>query len=89
MLNFDWKVLGKLSHEWQRMRQEDNIKMDLKEMSCEGRKWMKSTQYPVQWQSLILVVNLWVGLAERYWLVASCVLGDCEGIVFTEVAFSR
>jgi hypothetical protein len=37
-------------------RREDNIKMDLMEISCVTGKWMNLAQDRVQWRVLVLVV---------------------------------
>ena len=44
-----------------RRRWEDNIKMDLQEMGCEGMDWIELTQDRDKWRRLVNAVeNLWV-----------------------------
>jgi len=44
-----------------RRRREDNIRMDLREIVCEGVDWMYLTQDKDQWRALVkTVMNLWV-----------------------------
>jgi len=38
------------------MRQEDNIKLDLRETGCEDGRWLELIQHLVQWRALILAV---------------------------------
>ena len=43
-------------HRW-----EDNAKMDLQEVDCEGVNWIDVTQYTDKWRVLVTaVMNLWV-----------------------------
>jgi hypothetical protein len=51
-----WKPLGKCPLGRVRRSWEDNIKMDLKEMGCEGGRWMELAENFVRWQVLILVM---------------------------------
>jgi hypothetical protein len=42
-----------------RRRQVDNIKMDLREMECDGMDWIDLTQDRDQWKALVnTVMNL-------------------------------
>ena len=44
-----------------RCRWEDNIKMDLQEMGCEGMDWIELAQDRDRWLALVnVVMNLWV-----------------------------
>jgi hypothetical protein len=46
---------GRPRHRW-----EDNIKMDLQEVRCEGMDWTDLAQERERWQELVKVVmNLW------------------------------
>jgi hypothetical protein len=50
------RPLGRLWHIW-----EDNIKMDLQEVGCEGMKWIDVAQDRDRWQGLVnVVMNLQV-----------------------------
>jgi hypothetical protein len=44
------RPLGRPRHIW-----EDNIKMDLQEMGCRGRDWIKLAQDRDRWQALVNV----------------------------------
>lgn len=59
LAQFSWgNVLGRLGWRW-----EDNIKLDLREVYCEGGRWMELDQDHIQLWSLILVMlNLRVEL---------------------------
>jgi hypothetical protein len=42
-----------------RRRWEDNIKMDLREIRIDGVKWIRLTQYRIQWRIFVsMVMNL-------------------------------
>jgi hypothetical protein len=44
-----------------RRRWEDNVRMDLKEIGCEGVDWIHETQDKDQWRALVnTVMELWV-----------------------------
>ena len=44
-----------------RHRWEDNIKMDLQEVGCEGMDWIKLAEDRDRWQALVNgEMNLWV-----------------------------
>ena len=44
-----------------RLRWEDNIKMDFKEVGCGGMNWIKLAQDRDRWRALVnVVMNLWV-----------------------------
>ena len=44
-----------------KLRWEDNIKMDLKEVGCGGKDWIDLAQDRDRWQALVnVVMNLWV-----------------------------
>ena len=48
------RTLGRLSRRW-----EDNIKMDLKEVGCEGMDWISVAQERDRWRALLsAVMNL-------------------------------
>ena len=50
------RQLGRPRHRW-----EDNIKMDLQEVGCEGMDWIELAQEGERWQTLVnVVMNLWV-----------------------------
>jgi hypothetical protein len=42
------RPLGRTRHRW-----EDNIKMDLQEVGCEGMGWMELPQDRVRWRALV------------------------------------
>jgi hypothetical protein len=42
-------------------RGDDNVKIDLKEVGCEGRDWIDLAQDRDRWHALVYVImNLWV-----------------------------
>ena len=44
-----------------RCRSEDNIKMDLQEVGCGGKDWIKLALDRDRWHALVnVVMNLWV-----------------------------
>jgi len=44
-----------------RRRWEDNIKMDLQQVKCEGMDWIELAQGTDRWRALVTaVMNLWV-----------------------------
>ena len=44
-----------------RYRREDNIKMDVKEIGCDGMDLIDLSQGRDRWQALVnMVINLWV-----------------------------
>jgi len=44
-----------------RRRWEDNIKIDLQEVGCEGMDWIELVQDRDRWRALVTaVMNLWV-----------------------------
>jgi hypothetical protein len=45
------RPLGTLKRRW-----EDNIKMDLQEVGCEGMDWIEVTQDRDRWRALVNVV---------------------------------
>jgi hypothetical protein len=50
------RALGRLRHRW-----EDNIKMDLQEVGCEGMDWVELAQDRNRWRTLVnAVMKLWV-----------------------------
>jgi len=50
------KPLGRPKHRW-----EDNIKMDLQEVGCEGMDLIDVAQDRERWRALVnAVMNLWV-----------------------------
>jgi hypothetical protein len=50
------KQLGRPRSRW-----EDNIRMNVKEIGCEGIEWIHLAQNRVQWQApMNTVMNLWV-----------------------------
>jgi hypothetical protein len=50
------RPLGRPRHRW-----EDNIKMDLQEVGCEGMDWIKLVEDRDSWRALVnAVMNLWV-----------------------------
>jgi len=50
------RPLGRRRHRW-----EDNIKMDLKVVGCEGTYWIELAQDRHRWRALVnVVMNLWV-----------------------------
>jgi len=52
---------GKKPLERPRRRWEDNIKMDLQEVGCEGMDWIELAQNRDRWRALVnAVMNLWV-----------------------------
>jgi hypothetical protein len=57
MQDFGGETEGKrLRHRW-----EDNIKMDLQEVGCEGMDWIKMAQDRDRWSALVnVVMNFWV-----------------------------
>jgi hypothetical protein len=58
--------LGKSLFERQRRRWENNIKMDLKEIGCEGRKCMEWPQYRIQCRALVLAVLILSVLLKQW-----------------------
>jgi hypothetical protein len=55
------KPEGKRPFERRRRRLEDNIRMDLREIRCEGVDWMHLTQDRDQWRAVVkTVMNLLV-----------------------------
>jgi len=55
------KPKGKRSLGRPRRRWEDNIKMDLQEVGCEGIDWNELAQDRERWWALVTtVMNLWV-----------------------------
>jgi len=56
-----WKPEGKRPLGRPRHRWEDNIKMDLQEMGCEGMDWINVAQDRDRWRTLVnTVMNLQV-----------------------------
>ena len=50
------RPFGRARHRW-----EDNIKMDLQEMRCEGMNWIELAEDRDSWRALVnAVMNLWV-----------------------------
>jgi len=50
------RPLGRPRHRW-----EDNIKLYLQEVGCEGMDWIKLAQGSDRWRALVnVVMNLWV-----------------------------
>ena len=50
------RPLGRPRHRW-----EDNIKMDLQEVRCEGVDWIELAQDRDRWWALVnVVMTLWV-----------------------------
>jgi hypothetical protein len=48
--------LGRSRRKW-----ENNIKMDLQEVGCGGKGWIKVAEVRFRWWALVkLVMNLWV-----------------------------
>ena len=55
------RLEGKRTSEKLRCRWEGDIKMDLKVVDCEARKWMNLAQNQNRWWTYVRVVmNLWV-----------------------------
>jgi hypothetical protein len=55
------KPEGKILLERHRNRWEDNTKMDLQEVGCEGMDWIKLAQDRDRWWAIVnAVMNLWV-----------------------------
>jgi hypothetical protein len=55
------KTEGKSPHGGPRRRWEDNIRMDIREISWEGVYWIHMAQDTVQWRALVsTVMNIWV-----------------------------
>jgi len=53
------KPEGNKPHETPRRRWEDNIKMDLQEVGCEGIEWIELAQDRDRWRALLnAVMNL-------------------------------
>jgi hypothetical protein len=49
-------------HRW-----EDNIKMDLQEVGCEGMEWIKLVQDRDRWRALVTaVMNIWAPQNAEY-----------------------
>ena len=50
------RPLGRCRHRW-----EDNIKLDLQEVGCEGMDWIELAEGRDRWWALVnAVMNLWV-----------------------------
>jgi hypothetical protein len=50
------RPLGRLRRRW-----VDNIKMDLREIGCDGMDWIDLAQDKDQWRVFVnMVMNLWV-----------------------------
>lgn len=60
LAQFPWEnIFGKWSLGRASWRWEDNIKLSLKEMCCEGGKWMELVQDHIQlWTLILAVLNL-------------------------------
>jgi hypothetical protein len=57
------KPEGKRPHGRPRSRWEDNIKLDLQDVGCEGMDWIDKAQDRDRWQALVnAVMNLQVAL---------------------------
>jgi hypothetical protein len=55
------KPKGKGSFGRTRLRWDDNIKMDLKEIKCENVDWIHIAKHMMQKQALVnTIMNLWV-----------------------------
>jgi hypothetical protein len=54
---FWWGNLRESDHWGPRHRWEDNIKMDLQEVGCEGMDWIKLVQDRDRWQELVNAVK--------------------------------
>ena len=55
------KPEGERPVERPRRRWEDNIKMDLQEVRCEGTDWHELAQDRDKWRALVnAVMNLWI-----------------------------
>jgi hypothetical protein len=54
--NFGEEIAQKAANWKIREGDRDNIKMDLREIVCEGGKWMKLAQDFVQWLAFVLLV---------------------------------
>jgi len=51
-----WKPVGKRPLGRSRRRWEDNIKMDLQEVRCEGLNWFKLVQDKDRWRAFVNAV---------------------------------
>jgi len=64
----------------------DNIKMDLKEIACEGVDWIHPAQDMSQWHALVnMVMNLSVPLKVENFLTNWMIIGFWRWIVLQEV----
>jgi hypothetical protein len=55
------KHKGNRSLEKPRPRWEDNIRMDLQEVGCEGVDWISVAQFRDRWRAFVnAVMNFWV-----------------------------
>jgi len=52
------KPEGKRLHERHRSRWEDNIKMDIQEVGCGGKEWIKLAQDRDRWRELVNAVMI-------------------------------
>ena len=67
------RPLGRPRHKW-----EDNIKMNLQEVGCEGMGWIYVAQHWDRWRTLVsAVMNLWVPQN------AGKLLTSCEPVSFS------
>jgi hypothetical protein len=56
-----WKPEGKRPFGTPRHRWEDNIRMDLQEVGCEGVDWIELSQDRERWRAVLnAVMNIWV-----------------------------
>jgi len=54
------KPVGRPRRTW-----ENNIRMDLRELGCEDRRWTRSAKHHVRWWALVLaILNLQVLVPE-------------------------
>ena len=66
-----WKPEGKIPLRRPMRRWEDNIKMDLQEVGCEGMDWIDLARDRASWRAVVsAVMNLWTPLNARSFLTS-------------------